>query len=430
MNDDVVSLFSGAGGLSLGFSRAGLTPVFSADIDKAACATYSQNLPHEAHVLDLGAADRGMLHGALAPSRNCLAVIGGPPCQGFSTAGSRKGDDPRNHLVFKYLDIVDFLNPRWFIFENVEGILTSGGGESIRDLVSCFIARGYAVRLEKVNFAAYGLPQSRKRVIIMGNRIGAHFHFPAETHSFAAGKHKSVSMMPASPTLVEALGDLPPATTRPSVVQYDRPASSEFGALMREGNASGAVTLHSSNPSAPELAKFQYLQPGQTMKDLPEELWHPSFRARAYRRVADGMPTEKRGGAPAGIKRLLADQCAPTITSAACREFVHPTEQRTLTLREAARLQSFPDHFVFTGKQTAIATQIGNAVPPVTAELFARHLLTLEGAAGSRAPFRPTKAGLLGFRLTDAVAMSPALESTAIMLREIQIRDGERAYAS
>lgn len=429
----IVSLFSGAGGLSLGFGAGGLQPSFAADINRDACATYRQNLGIDAYVLDLGAQDREPLHRLLAPYRGCMAVVGGPPCQGFSTAGSRRSDDPRNHLVFSYLDAVDYLRPCWFLFENVEGILTSGGGESLRDLAACFIERGYTLRIDKINLAGFGLPQSRKRVLIMGNLVGLPFRLPPETHAFHAGKHVSRGLthglLPAAPTIMEAIGDLPAASAADMPLIFQQPPCSDFAAAMRGNNT--AVSEHFASPSAAERARFAQLQQGHTMRDLPEESWHPSYRARAFRRVADGVPTEKRGGAPAGIRRLIASHAAPTITSAATREFIHPLADRPLTLREAARLQSFPDTYAFVGAQGSRATQIGNAVPPLAAAVLARHLAEVDGAAGGRFGTEAVTPGLLGYWLTDATGKSPALQRTEALLKALPaaLPVRKRAYA-
>ena len=426
MSDQVVALFCGAGGLSLGFANAGMAPRFAAEIDPFACATYSENQCAQAHRLDLGASDSAPIFRLLETHRDCLAVVGGPPCQGFSTAGSRRSDDPRNRLVFSYLKIVDFLRPRWFLFENVEGILTAEGGEAVYSLLSCFIERGYTVRLEKVNFAAYGLPQSRKRVLIIGNRLGMPFTLPRETHSFMSGKHNSCRPLPAGPSIVDAIGDLPQPSAVEFQVQYRFPAHSSYASSMRKNNPSNAVTHHFSPPA--DYSLFHLLRPGQTMRDLPEEHWHPSFRRRANRRVKDGTPTERRGGAPSGIKRLFGDRSSLTITSAASREFIHPSEHRPLTLREAARLQSFPDWFNFKGNASSIATQIGNAVPPLVGEVFAKDIALFDGAFGGGKSVVSVRPGLLGYRLTDANGQSPALRRTEQLLRQLPIvgKESER----
>lgn len=410
--ETVVALFAGAGGLSGGFAAAGVKPVIAVEWDPRACETYERNLGLAPLQLDIGDdATIEVLRRSLG-NRSVDAVIGGPPCQGFSTAGERRGDDPRNRLIFNYLKIVDVLKPRWFLFENVEGLLTSGNGSAVVRLVREFVNRGYAVRLEKVNFASYGLPQTRKRVIIIGNRVGLNFRLPPPSHSFNSGKHKSVSSLPNSPSLIEALGGLGPANTEPQVrVCYNDP--DPVNSYDRDMRGDGQdVSLHYWSASARDLARYQKLTPGQSMKDLPESLWHDSFKRRALRRVKDGTPTEKRGGAPSGIKRLRGDLNSLTITGAATREFIHPVEDRPLTLREAARLQSFPDQYEFEGNAISKATQIGNAFPPLCAKIFADHIAGLDGAFGSDHRVNSLSPQLLGYRLTDATGMSPALQVT------------------
>jgi DNA (cytosine-5)-methyltransferase 1 len=157
MSESIISLFSGAGGLSLGFGMAGRSPALGIDINRDACNTYEKNLGVRCHNLDLSTCEQYELLNLLAPYKDAFAVIGGPPCQGFSTAGSRNGQDPRNQLIFNYFAIVEQVRPKWFLFENVEGLLTSNNGKSVFELVCQFISLGYSLRLEKVNFAAYGL---------------------------------------------------------------------------------------------------------------------------------------------------------------------------------------------------------------------------------------------------------------------------------
>ena len=153
------------------------------------------------------------------------------------------------------------------------------------------------------------------------------------------------------------------------------------------------------------------------MKDLPERLWHDTYRRRAHRRVMDGTPSERRGGAPAGLRRLVPSQPSKAITSGANSEFIHPSEDRPLTLRECARLQTFPDDFRFAGTLAEKAMLVANAVPPRLAELFGEHLL----AAMCRSEPQAAAPGLMSFLVTNATAMSPALRRT--------VEDVERRYA-
>ncbi len=345
----IVSLFAGAGGLSSGFAAAGMKPKVAVEIDRDACATYERNLGFAPLQLDVAGPSTIEAITASIGNKPVDAVIGGPPCQGFSTAGGRWADDPRNRLIFSYFSIVEALKPRWFLFENVEGLLTSGGGAAIVGLVRSFIERGYSLRLQKVNFAVFGLPQTRKRVIIVGNKMGADFDFPTATHSFNSGKHKSSSQLPFSPSLKEALAGLGVAAMDATVrIPYESQfPQNGYDALMRDGLSD--VSMHYWSASEADQERYRHLRPGQTMKDLPEHLWHSSFKRRAFRRVKDGTPTERRGGAPSGLKRLEGHLNALTVTSATTREFVHPDADRPFTLREAARLQSFRDSFEFEG---------------------------------------------------------------------------------
>jgi DNA (cytosine-5)-methyltransferase 1 len=415
----VISLFSGAGGFSYGFSQAGLKPLFGAEIDADACKSYELNVGSPCHGLDLGTVEPRLLK-EMAGGQNPFVIIGGPPCQGFSTAGPRNAADPRNRLIFNYLAIVETLSPRWFIFENVEGLLTSGGGQDLAKLVRAFVELGYSVRLQKVSLAAYGVPQTRKRVLIIGNRLGIDFEFPSETHSYDSGKAKKFSGLPMAPTLDEALASLGQAAFEKGVIvtySANSPAN-RFDALMREGNSLGGVTQHYQAADSSMKMQIEMLKPGQTMKDLPPELWHESYKRRANRRVSDGTPTEKRGGAPSGIKRLHGNLQALTITGAASREFIHPREHRPLTIRECARVQTFPDRYQWEGNSASVIQQIGNAVPPMAARALAEHIATIDGkfGAGMQTANQRTKPGLLGFVLTEATGMSPALKTTQALL--------------
>lgn len=422
-SDSVLSLFSGAGGFSYGFALAGIRPVCGAEVNRDACLTYEANVGTACHNLDLSVVSPSFFRDVLG-RQEPFVVIGGPPCQGFSTAGTRSMDDPRNQLIFNYLRIVEEVRPRWFVFENVEGLLTSGHGVALLSLVREFLRIGYSVRVQKINFAAYGVPQTRKRVLIIGNRMGVDFDFPNETYSFESGKSKKRSSRPFAPTLNQALAGLGPAArVRAEQVSYATvlPVNA-FDEEMRDGNSAGVVTEHFHNTSAKDEDRFSMLKPGQTMKDLPEEYWHESYRRRAFRRVMDGTPTEKRGGAPSGVKRLHGDLQSLTITGAATREFIHPHENRPLTTRECARIQTFLDRYNFHGTVASVIRQIGNAVPPLGATAVARHLQALDGQFGSDLQSLPTvsEPRLLGFVLTEASGLSDALQKTESLLTRLQ----------
>jgi DNA (cytosine-5)-methyltransferase 1 len=331
-------------------------------------------------------------------------MAGGPPCQSFTSAGRRQEDDPRNSLVSVYARLAAEVRPDVVVFENVEGFATAGGGRFVFDLLDPLIGAGYRVRVRKVNLANYGVPQHRKRVIAIATLAGDP-PFPEPTHSaWGAPGAQRVAGRPPTPTIAEALAGLP--------------------APDGEGVPQGHWTSRAGDL---DQARMAALGQGQTMRDLPEELWHDSFRKRAFRRVQDGTPTERRGGAPAGLRRLRADEPSKAITSAATRELVHPTADRRLTLREAARLQTFDDGFVFCGSAAEQATLVGNAIPPRFAKALglslAAHL-----RATAEAPRRdPGQGALLEFEATAAAQMSPAL---AKVVRDVHERYSGRSLSA
>lgn len=382
-----VDLFAGAGGLSLGFGRAGFACQLALDNNEAAVATHQRNLvdPVELRAISVDT--------ELPPAQ---VIIGGPPCQGFSSAGLRRDGDHRNSLVACFAEIVVRERPLAFVFENVEGFLTSESGTRVLDLLTPLIKAGYLIHLRKVNVANYGVPQHRKRVIAIGG-LGWEPSFPKPTHKAfgAPGAHNGAHGLPLTPTLAEALVGLPLATANLKTSSDVLPSDHTYREL------TGA-----------DLERVKALKQGQTMRDLPEKFWHVSYQRRAYRRVMDGTPTERRGGAPAGLRRLRADEPSKAITSGARSEFVHPTEHRLLTLRECARIQTFPDDFEFEGTLSDKALLIGNAVPPAFGERIAETLaIDLRTAVRGRGP-----GALLSFIPTASSGMSPALERTRRMV--------------
>ena len=379
-NHTVLDLFCGAGGLALGLSRAGFVVRQAADFNRAAVATYRANFGE--HVAQVDLSDPNIQ----LPSTDI--ITGGPPCQGFSSAGLRREGDPRNSLIAAYAAHIVRLRPRAFLFENVEGFLTAENGVRVLELLEPLVEAGYRIHLRKINAANFGVPQHRKRVVAIG---GLHWDpsFPAPTHSAfgAPGAMRVVRHLPATPTLSDALANLPPVDCEPP----------------------GKLQGHYARPlEGKDLERALALAPGDTMRDLPTELHHDSYRRRALRRVMDGTPTEKRGGAPAGVRRLRAEQPSKAITSGARAEFLHPVEDRYLTIRECARIQTFPDDFVFHGTQAEQDVIIGNAVPPRLAEALGRSLFA---DLTTNAVFHEAGA-LLSFVPTMADGMSPALART------------------
>ena len=382
---DFLDLFCGAGGLSSGFTDAGFSCALAIDHTEAAVETHRLNFGSPVKQADLT---------VFSDFPRVNVVVGGPPCQGFSSAGTRMAGDNRNTLVGWFAETVARIHPLAFVFENVEGFLTAEDGCRVFELLDPLIEAGYHIHLRKVNAANYGVPQHRKRVLAIGG-LGWAPVLPEPTHSAfgAPGSHLAARHLPRTPTLADALAGLMEPASEPPGVPDDHYAPPLTGL---------------------DLDRATKLAPGQTMRDLPAELQHESYRRRAYRRVMDGTPTERRGGAPAGLRRLCADQPCKAITGAARSEFLHPQYLRYLTLRECARIQTFPDGFKFAGSPSERQQLIGNAVPPRLASMLAsslRHQLVRVSSNVSE-PGR-----LLSFVPTLSSGMSPLLESITARVR-------------
>jgi DNA (cytosine-5)-methyltransferase 1 len=384
----VLDLFCGAGGMSRGFSDAGFEVLLAADKNPAAVKTYSKNFSHPALELDLASS---------VDLPQASVIVGGPPCQGFSSAGARREGDPRNTLVGSFARIIATQRPKAFVFENVEGFLTGEGGAHVLELLDPLIAAGYRIHLKKINAANYGVPQHRKRVVAIGG-LGWDPTFPEPTHAAfgAPGAASHAAHLPLCPTVSDALRGLPPAT---------------------ETDISGNPQGHFYKElSASARLRAEQLSPGMTMGNLPPALQHTSYQRRSARRVSDGTPSEHRGGAPAGVRRLAPNEPCKAITSGARTEFLHPREHRNITLRECARLQTFADDFVFCGSPSDQALLIGNAVPPLLAFQIALQLRTdLESLQKTY-----NEGALLSFVLTRSSGMSPALQRTSeLVIRQV-----------
>ena len=357
-----VDLFCGAGGLSLGLENAGVQVLCGVDNWSAATQTYSANFRHptlSADVSDLGASD--ILEFAGAVGRHVDVVVGGPPCQGFSIQRIGSDRDRRNNMVLEFARIVLEFRPRMFVMENVPGLLGRRGRPLVEAFEVKLAAAGYRVRATLLNACEYGVPQSRRRIIMYGWPRGEpDFDIPAPTH------RRNDYL-----TVWDAICDLPSPPEDCTPLPGD--------------------SLHRrTRLSRLNLERLKHIPAGGGMQDLPVHL-----RVECHRRGAD------RIGHRFVYGRLAPDQPSATITarfdSFTRGKFGHPFEDRNITLREGARLQSFPDRFKFVGKQEPIAALIGNAVPPTLATVLAQHIVDdLEGPRRCRAEVLPEYANRSG----------------------------------
>jgi DNA (cytosine-5)-methyltransferase 1 len=327
----VVDLFSGAGGLELGFEQADYEILFSTDIDEYCERVHLLNRPgipfFRADIRDLDTAALDTFIG-----KEIDILVGGPPCQGFSTIGKRvssnpqkrKENDPRNVLFREYIRVLKYLNPKIFLMENVLGLLTRDKGRIYADIERAFNETGYEFDCVTLNAADYGVPQIRNRVFFYGNRIGVGLSPPKATHSEFGEK---------------------PWQTVGSVI-------SDLADIAIDQTINHVPLRH----GAVNIRRYELIPEGGRMpeKDLPDELYRRNFGNT--------------------FKRLHRDKPSLTMVPGHNAFPIHPWLNRSLTVREAARIQTFTDDYIFVGPRDKQCMQVGNAVPPKMAKAWADHL--------------------------------------------------------
>lgn len=347
-----IDLFSGAGGLSLGAEMAGFEIRYAVEKDKCAAMTYRYNHPNTL-VLEDDIHNINPLE-YLHAGEHVNIVFGGPPCQGFSFSNTRTRNlqNPSNNLFEEFLRFVSVLRPDWFLFENVEGFYRFEKG-TLRDKVKhCFEELGYTVNDSIVIASDYGVPQHRNRFIMVGNLNGILFRFPE--------KYSKVY------SVIEAIGDLPVLTNGQMDDSLPYKCSvkeaGEYAQMMRRDSRTSKQNYVSRNADY-VVERYKYIAQGENWKAIPEEL----------------MTNYKdKNQCHSGIyKRLVANKPSVVISNYRKNMLIHPYQDRGLSVREAARLQSFPDKFVFKGNLMSIQQQIGNAVPPLLAKAVFNQILSL-----------------------------------------------------
>jgi DNA (cytosine-5)-methyltransferase 1 len=369
-----VDLFCGAGGLSLGLKNAGFDVRLGVDFDRHALATYAFNLGDRVISADIRAlSGRDILQAAGVKELGLLA--GGPSCQGFSTHGKRKADDERNFLYKEFLRIVGEIKPSMVLMENVKGLLITREGAFLRDVLRSFERLGYQVTYGTLLAANYGVPQMRERVFFLASRSGAPLTLP---HPRYVSRDSLLSCAKGTllpyVTVGEAISDLPaPSRVSPDIpVPYVGAPTTDYARLMRKGGPD-FVYNHLAKKLSPFAAKIvAHIPMGQGVRALPWRLLPQRFKK--MRRISNG---KLRKDCTTLYFRLSPEKPAYTITcyftNVSAGAFTHPSEDRAITAREAARLQSFPDWFRFLGAK--VPHQIGNAVPPRLAEAVAESLM-------------------------------------------------------
>lgn len=367
-----VDLFAGAGGLAEGFRQAGWSILVANDINPAAGETFRLNFPEstffEGPITALAVAavlrECGLRKGEL----DCL--IGGPPCQSFSYNNhNRTATDARARLFDEYLRLVSGLRPKFIVMENVPGILTIGNGSVISEITRRLEQLGYSISHRTLSSEQYGVPQIRKRVFIIASRVAeAEKLFPAPSHKAATDKRRS-SCKPSGPkvaaggrlkpsvTIANAFSDLPVLRNGGGSHEISRKNKRPDGAYQKEmRRGTRKVYNHVCNRLGDlMLERIAYVPQGGNWRNIPFKLLpagmqraHPSDHTKRYGRLSKN-----------GLASTLLTKCDPHWGA-----YIHPTQHRTISVREAARLQGFPDKFRFAGDSlTSQYEQIGNAVP-------------------------------------------------------------------
>ena len=338
----VLDLFSGCGGLSLGFEKAGFDIIAGIDNWQDALVTFQRNHPHaQALLMDLAKVRIASVGKTL--DSDIDVIIGGPPCQGFSISGKRDPNDPRNLLYKTFLNAVRHFSPKIFVMENVPNLVSMDQGRIKDQIVKDFESLGYKVHYRILLASDYGVPQNRKRVFFVGVPSGLSFSFP--NGEFL--NHKI--------TCKEAICDLPESSLVDGA-SYIKSAISNYQRLMR--NSSSGVFNHQTTEHSSETVRIISLVPdGGNYKDLPHHLRETRKVNIAWTRYSSSKPSF-------------------TIDTGHRHHF-HYLYNRVPTVRESARLQSFPDDFVFCCSKTSQYKQVGNAVPPLLAEAVAKAIFKI-----------------------------------------------------
>ncbi|MBY5473595.1 DNA cytosine methyltransferase [Rhizobium leguminosarum] len=332
-----IDLFSGAGGLSLGLQSAGFNVVAALDNDPISIETYNKNLGPHGIVADIQDVNADELLGKLGLSRGeCVLLAGGPPCQGFSLQRRGSRDDPRNGLVLHFIRLIEEIRPEFFLMENVSGLMSKHGRPFLEEFKRRMGRLGYTLNIDVLNASDFGVPQRRLRAFLVGARDGMTFTFPKP------GLH-------AVTTVRDAIADLPSPPL--------------------DGKSSTSVPNHfrELRLAAINIERIKHVPQGGGRLNIPDHLQLDCHRNNATHRHLDVYG------------RLAWDEPSVTLTarfdSFTRGRFAHPEEHRSLTVREGARIQTFPDWFEFLGNREEQARQVGNAVPPMLAEVLAETIL-------------------------------------------------------
>lgn len=359
-----IDLFAGAGGLSLGFEQAGFDIRYAIEHDKFAAETYKQNRKNKNLIVDTrkiqSIPPNEILKKLKIKKGELDIVIGGPPCQGFSTSNmkTRNLNNPNNHMVFNFVEFVKKLAPKWFVMENVAGLNTFESGLIKKHLIEMFTSVGYSTESLVLNAVNFGVPQNRNRIFFIGNREGISMDF------IKGILNKRIEK---ACTIKDAISDLPKLKNGHNIcaMSYNKRKKklSEYQLMLR-GSTNGKVSnnLVSRNTKL-VLKRYEHIKQGENIIDLARNKPH---LVSNYKKVENCHHWI--------YLRLNCKKPSVTLNNYRKNMLIHPTENRGLSVREAARLQSIPDDYVFYGLLSSQQQQVANAVPPLLAFNLAKTL--------------------------------------------------------
>lgn len=372
MSNNFVDLFAGCGGLSLGMEKAGFQVVFASDIDPICSQTYIANRTLDRENIFVGdITDLNRRYSEFAENFTDVSLVcGGPPCQGFSMANRQHLiNDPRNNLYKEYLIFLQKSRPKFFVMENVKGMLNKI--DEILIDIKDYLGEEYDVFYDVFNAKNFGVPQNRERLILIGNRIGVSSkHIMKEIHN-------RESTMPRF-TLCDAIADLPQLEPN-RIKNNNKIECAETGYTCIE--YSYVTTPFYSFINGEKKIDFLHNHKNRYNNDRDIEIFSrlPQGANSLHESIADIMPYKSRNGIfKDKYYKLRYDDMCKTITSHMkfdCNMYIHPTQARGLSPREAARIQTFPDDFVFYGPQNSWYKQIGNAVPVKLAQVIGEEVI-------------------------------------------------------
>lgn len=342
----IIDLFAGVGGLSHGFTMAGFEVAFAVEHDKEIAYTYQQNhITTDVFSDDIEKLD---INSISKKYNNIDIIVGGPPCQGFSQKGKRLSlNDDRNYLFKYFIDFVKIFEPKYFLLENVPNITTTSDGFFKDEILKAFNDLGYTVDVKILNAIKFGIPQNRKRAFFLGRKGNKQLELPITNN--------------ITTTIKEAIYDLPFINSGEGkeFYEYEMAAISKYQKLMRK-NSKGFYNHQATKHTKIALERLALIPKGKGKEVLPVE-----HRTKS---IFSGTWT-----------RLKEEEFAPTLTTRfdtpSSGMFTHPVLDRCITVREGARIQSFPDKFIFYGNKSSQLKQVGNAVPPLLAFEIAKVIL-------------------------------------------------------